>query len=34
MHYTKYDGTNKTYKDKEELLKETGISIPDPILPP
>ena len=34
MHYAKYDGTDKTYKDKEELLKKTGISISDPILPP
>ncbi|MCX8617670.1 hypothetical protein J3U42_04610 [Gilliamella sp. B2923] len=34
MPYAKYDGTDKIYNDKEELLKETGISIPDPILPP
>lgn len=34
MPYAKYDGTDKTYKDKEELLKKTGISISDPILPP
>ena len=34
MPYAKYDGTDIIYKDKEELLKKTGISITDPILPP
>ncbi|WP_294834512.1 putative type VI secretion system effector [uncultured Gilliamella sp.] len=34
MPYAKYDGTDIIYKDKEELLKKTGIRITDPILPP
>jgi hypothetical protein len=34
MPYAKYDGNDPIYKDKEQLLKKTGISITDPILPP
>ena len=34
MPYAKYDGTDVVYNNKEELLKKTGISITDPILPP
>ncbi|OCG21679.1 putative type VI secretion system effector [Gilliamella sp. App4-10] len=34
MPYAKYDGKDPIYKDKEQLLKKTGISITDPILPP
>ena len=34
MSYAKYDGTDILYNNKEELLKKTGISITDPILPP
>ena len=34
MPYAKYDGTDILYNNKEELLKKTGISITDPILPP
>lgn len=34
MPYAKYDGTDIIYNDKEELLKKTGVSITDPILPP
>ena len=34
MPYAKYDGKDITYKDKEQLLKKTGISIDNPTLPP
>ena len=34
MPYAKYDGTDVIYNNKEELLKKTGVSITDPILPP
>ena len=34
MPYAKYDGTDIIYNNKEELLKKTGVSITDPILPP
>ena len=34
MPYAKYDGKDILYNNKEELLKKTGISITDPILPP
>ncbi|OCG45492.1 hypothetical protein A9G34_05955 [Gilliamella sp. Choc4-2] len=34
MPYAKYDGNDPIYNDKEQLLKKTGISITDPILPP
>ncbi|WP_085165327.1 putative type VI secretion system effector [Gilliamella bombi] len=34
MPYAKYDGKDPIYKDKEQLLKKTSISITDPILPP
>ena len=34
MPYAKYDGTDILYNNKEELLKKTGVSITDPILPP
>ncbi|OCG22154.1 putative type VI secretion system effector [Gilliamella sp. App4-10] len=34
MPYAKYDGNDPIYKDKEQLLKKTGISITEPILPP
>jgi hypothetical protein len=30
MPYAKYDGNDPIYKDKEQLLKKTGISITDP----
>ena len=34
MPYAKYDGKDVIYNNKEELLKKTGVSITDPILPP
>ncbi|WP_085165331.1 putative type VI secretion system effector [Gilliamella bombi] len=34
MPYAKYDGNDPIYKDKEQLLKKTGISITEPTLPP
>ena len=34
MPYAKYDGKDILYNNKEELLKKTGVSITDPILPP
>ncbi|OTQ27263.1 putative type VI secretion system effector [Gilliamella apicola] len=34
MPYAKYDGKDVVYNNKEELLKKTGVSITDPILPP
>ena len=34
MPYAKYDGKDIIYNNKEELLKKTGVSITDPILPP
>ncbi|OCG56410.1 hypothetical protein A9G36_03560 [Gilliamella sp. Choc6-1] len=34
MPYAKYDGNDPIYNDKEQLLKKTGISITEPILPP
>ena len=33
MPYAKYDGKDVIYNNKEELLKKTGVSITDPILP-
>ncbi|WP_392561856.1 putative type VI secretion system effector [Orbus sturtevantii] len=32
--YATFSDKDIVYRDKEELLKKTGISIPDPILPP
>ncbi|WP_392561853.1 putative type VI secretion system effector [Orbus sturtevantii] len=34
MAYATFTEKDLVYRDKEELLKKTGISIPDPILPP
>ncbi|MCX8643183.1 hypothetical protein J3U65_05385 [Gilliamella sp. B3791] len=34
MCYAKYDGKDITYKDKEQVLKKTGLKIEDPTLPP
>ena len=34
MPYARYDGKDVIYNNKEELLKKTGVSITDPILPP
>ncbi|WP_392561855.1 putative type VI secretion system effector [Orbus sturtevantii] len=34
MPYATFSDKDTIYRDKEELLKKTGISIPDPILPP
>jgi hypothetical protein len=34
MPYAKYDNKDPIYKDKEQLLKKTGISIEEPTLPP
>ncbi|WP_392552173.1 putative type VI secretion system effector [Orbus wheelerorum] len=34
MGYATFSDKDIVYRDKEELLKKTGISIPDPILPP
>ncbi|WP_392552172.1 putative type VI secretion system effector [Orbus wheelerorum] len=34
MPYATFSDKDIIYRDKEELLKKTGISIPDPILPP
>ncbi|MCX8730881.1 hypothetical protein J3U66_10875 [Gilliamella sp. B2969] len=34
MCYAKYDGKDITYKDKDQVLKKTGLKIEDPTLPP
>lgn len=34
MCYAKYDGKDTIYKDKEHVLKKTGLKIEDPTLPP